>query len=326
MNKVSKRRTILEVQAEFPDVLVLKYENKKNVTVRGACGHARSTEVSSLRKGSRCGKCFGSTSKGVIDYQRQFDDILVLAVNGSRTLTVKYECGHVATTQSGHLQKGKRCAQCSHNAPKGVLEYQTEFPDLLVLKVESSFAVTVKYECGHVAKTTAGSLRAGSRCGQCHGNAPRSVLQRQAEFPDLLVLKVESASAVTVRGKCGHVWTAAASHLRAGQRCRRCANYGYNPGKLAWLYFMERPGEMQIGITNVPKKRLATHARDGWELIEMDGPHDGTAILNREAAIKKHLKTNDLLIEGTHENWPTAMWSPQSLATIEHAAQQLVAA
>ena len=268
---MNKRRTILEVQAEFPDVLVLKYENKKNVTVRGACGHARSTEVSSLRKGSRCGKCFGSTSKGVIDYQRQFDDILVLAVNGSRAITVKYQCGHVATTQSGHLQKGKRCAQCSPNAPKDVLEYQAESPDLLVLKVESSFAVTVK-------------------------------------------------------GACSHVWTAHASSLREGHRCSKCAKSGYNPSKPGWLYFMERPGEMQVGITSVPDQRQATHAREGWQLVEMDGPHDGTTILNRENAIKKHLKSNGLLIEGTQENWATAMWSPHSLAAIEQAARQLVAA
>jgi hypothetical protein len=58
----------------------------------------------------------------------------------------------------------------------------------------------------------------------------------------------------------------------------------------------------------------------------MDGPHDGTTIRNRETAIKKHLKTSGLLIDSKQENWLTPMWSPHSLAAIEQAAQQLVAA
>ena len=269
---MSKRKTILEVQAELPDVLILKYEN-------------------------------------------------------NQAATVKYGCGHVASgVTAGSLREGKRCGRCSPNTPKGLLEYQAEFDDPLVIKVEDARAVTVKYECGHVAKARASDLRRGDRCGRCSPKAPKGVLERQAEFGDVIVLKVEDSRNIVVKYECGHVATTRASHLKNGHRCGCRRPGGYKTNKPGWLYFMERPGEMQVGITNVPDRRLKEHARDGWELVEMDGPHDGTAILNRENAIKKHLKTNDLLIEGTQENWPTAMWSPQSLATIEHAAQQLVAA
>lgn len=266
-----KRKIISEVQAEIPDVLVLKYENNLAVTVKGHCGHVWTTWASSLRKGHRCAECHGNASKGVLPYQAEFHDVLVLKYENSKAVTVKGTCGHVWTAQASHLRKGKRCGKCSHNAPKGVLPYQADFPDVLVLKAEGSRAVTVK-------------------------------------------------------GACGHAWTTEAGSLRSGHRCAKCAAYGYNPDKPGFLYFMERPGEMQIGITNHFDQRLATHAREGWELIEMDGPHDGTTIRNRETAIKKHLKTSGLLIDGTHENWLTPMWSPYSLAAIEHAAQELMGA
>jgi hypothetical protein len=207
---------------------------------------------------------------------------------------------------------------------KIISEVQAEMPDVLVLKYEGSLAVTVKGQCRHVWTTQAGGLRAGQRCGKCYGNAPKGVLEYQAEMPDVLVLKYEGNLAVTVKGHCGHVWTTQAANLRVGHRCARCAVSGYKTDKPGFLYFMERPGEMQIGITNHFDQRMKRHAREGWELIEMDGPHDGTTILNRENAIKKHLKTSGLLIDGKQENWSTAMWSPYSLAAIEHAAQELL--
>ena len=268
---MSKRKTILEVQAEFPDVLVLKYENSQAVTVLGACGHTWVATARDLRKGVRCAKCYGNAPKGVLEYQAEFPDLLVLKVENAAAVTVKGACSHVWTTMASDLRKGHRCAKCSGYAPKGVLEYQAEFDDVIVLRVEGSRNITVKYECTHVAKTTADTLRKGCRCA-------------------------------------------------------KCASYGYNPGKPAWLYFMERPGEMQVGITNHPDQRLATHAREGWQLVEMDGPHCGQEIVDRETAIRKHLRENSLLIEGTRENWATAMWSPHSLAAIEQAARQLVAA
>ena len=256
------------------------------------------------------------------------DEILVLKYENAHSMTVKYECGHVGSgVEAGNLRRGHRCGQCYGSKRKTIPEVQAEMPDeILVLKYEGIQAVTVLGTCGHVRTAEWSDLREGSRCGKCYGNAPKGVLEYQAEFDDLLVLKVENTDAVTVKGACSHVWTTTASRLRKGSRCAKCASYGYNPGKPAWLYFMERPGEMQVGITNHPDQRLATHAREGWQLVEMDGPHCGQEIVDREAAIRKHLKTNNLLVEGKKENWLTSVWSPHSLAAIEDAARQLVAA
>ena len=203
---------------------------------------------------------------------------------------------------------------------KTILEVQAEFPDVLVLKYENNKNIVVRYECGHVVSgVAAGSLRAGQRCGRCSHNAPKGVLERQAEFGDVIVLKAEDRKNMIVKYECSHVAKTTASNLRKGARCGLCCPGGYKTDKPGWLYFMERPGEMQIGITNDPDDRLRRHAREGWELVDMDGPHDGTATLRRESAIKKHLRENSLLIEGTRENWLSSMWSPSSITAIEKA-------
>ena len=202
--------------------------------------------------------------KTIIEAQAEFPDVLVLKYEGSEAITVLGTCGHVWTAQAGHLRKGQRCNRCHVSAPRSVREYQAEFDDLLVVKVEDSRNVTVLGTCSHVWVAAAASLRKGKRCGQCSPSAPKSLLVYQAEFDDLLVLKAEGALAVTVKYECTHVAKTTAANLRKGQRCGRCANYGYKTDKAGFLYFMERPGEMQIGITNVPDQRLATHAREGW--------------------------------------------------------------
>ena len=69
--------------------------------------------------------------------------------------------------------------------------------------------------------------------------------------------------------KEGHTWTTS-----CGQRtdtspsgCPECAEYGFNPGKPAWFYLMERTGQQQFGITNDKKRRLDAHAAKGWRQV-----------------------------------------------------------
>jgi hypothetical protein len=82
------------------------------------------------------------------------------------------------------------------------------------------------------------------------------------------------------------------------------------------MYLMERNDDQQIGITNAPKTRLATHKRSGWLLVEILGPSDGAKVLSAESAIKQWLKGNSLQIEGTRENWKKTDLVVASLAEI----------
>jgi predicted GIY-YIG superfamily endonuclease len=86
------------------------------------------------------------------------------------------------------------------------------------------------------------------------------------------------------------------------------------------MYLMEREFDQQIGITNSPQTRIPTHERGGWSLIEMVGPADGAKVKELEAAVKQWLKTNNLRIKGTHENWRKDSLTVGSLAEIASIA------
>ncbi len=107
---------------------------------------------------------------------------------------------------------------------------------------------------------------------------------------------VMPGSAKKLRWKCpeGHSYVTTPSS-RTGPRssgCAKCANSGFNQNDKGYLYFLSHDlWEMyQIGITNVPEKRLAKHAKLGWEVVEVRGPMDGLATLNWETAILRMLK------------------------------------
>ena len=79
---------------------------------------------------------------------------------------------------------------------------------------------------------------------------------------------------------------------------------------------------LQIGITNVPEKRLQTHKKLGWEVIELRGPMDGLIAQKWETSILKMLKRNGAKLatqevagkfEGYTEAWLTASFPADSL-------------
>ena len=46
----------------------------------------------------------------------------------------------------------------------------------------------------------------------------------------------------------------------------------------------------QIGITNVPDKRLAKHKKSGWTVVDVRGPMDGLLTMNLETSLLRMLK------------------------------------
>ena len=80
---------------------------------------------------------------------------------------------------------------------------------------------------------------------------------------------------------------------------------------------MGRPGEQQFGITNDKQTRIKKHERNGWVLIEIVGPAFGQRVLTTETILKKWLKNEIGLMEGTTENWSTTSMEVQSLAELK---------
>ncbi len=127
--------------------------------------------------------------------------------------------------------------------------------------------------------------------------------------------------------KCqeGHIYSAQPnnrSYMQSG--CQVCAKFGFHSNLEGWIYFLQHPRweMLQIGITNVPDKRIQTHKKLGWEVIELRGPMDGLVAQKWETSILKMLKRNGAKLatqevagkfEGYTEAWLTASFPADSL-------------
>jgi predicted GIY-YIG superfamily endonuclease len=90
----------------------------------------------------------------------------------------------------------------------------------------------------------------------------------------------------------GHEWKAVVGSRVAGTGCPICANKGFNISEPAWVYLLEHEdwGMLQVGITNEPDNRLATHKRNGWEPLNIRGPMEGTLAQEWERSILRMLR------------------------------------
>jgi hypothetical protein len=115
---------------------------------------------------------------------------------------------------------------------------------------------------------------------------------------------------------CGYQWSARAVSRAKGTGCPKCADYGFDPAKPAWIYLMQRHGEQQIGITGNLKIRTGHHAGSGWTLVQAVGPMQGSRAFEKELLIKQWLRRTVGTLAGTTENWSTASLEVRSLGEL----------
>jgi hypothetical protein len=125
--------------------------------------------------------------------------------------------------------------------------------------------------------------------------------------------------------KCqeGHIYSAQPnnrSYMQSG--CQVCAKFGFHSNLEGWIYFLQHPRweMLQIGITNVPDKRIQTHRKLGWELLELRGPMDGHLAQQWETAILRMLKAkgaelSNSKIAGKFDGYSEA-WSKSTFEVI----------
>jgi hypothetical protein len=122
--------------------------------------------------------------------------------------------------------------------------------------------------------------------------------------------------------KCeqGHVWDAAPYSRTGGNKTGYpdCADYGFNPSEPAWFYLMGRPGEQQIGISNNLQKRVQTHEKYGWSLIESSNQSIGHDVQKTETFVKQWLRQNVEIVPGTSESWFTSSMEIASLKELKN--------
>ena len=142
-------------------------------------------------------------------------------------------------------------------------------------------------------------------------------IAKEADGWDATLILPGIAKQLDWRCKYGHRWTTS-PNIRTGHNksgCPTCSTTGFDPNADGYLYFLvHRDWEMyQIGITNVPDRRLTSHKRLGWEVLELRGPMDGHLTNQWETAILKMLKAkgadlSNIKIAGKFDGYSEA-WS-----------------
>lgn len=147
-------------------------------------------------------------------------------------------------------------------------------------------------------------------------------LAKQANGWDPSIVLPGSSKRLEWKCDCGCSWKTTPNNRTSNySNCPACCGSGYNLSNDGWMYFCRRGVELQIGITNNPLKRLNTHEKNGWTLIEIRGPGDGRVILELEKELKKFIRNKVGLIEGYYENWLSSNLNPKSLKELIEKAE-----
>lgn len=111
----------------------------------------------------------------------------------------------------------------------------------------------------------------------------------------------------------GHEWESTVSNRTHGQGCPECAEYGFNPGRPGYLYFLEHQAfsAFKIGITNVHTSRLEAFRLRGWVVVHLELFEIGAMAAEAERRIKQWWRVDLGLPRwlGASEMRETAGWT-----------------
>jgi hypothetical protein len=314
-----------------------------------------------------CPYCHGRKAwQGFNDLQATHPEIAKKLVDQSEATQVTFgselklnwicEKGHIFQARVYDMSKpGSHCPFCSGSK---VLEgfndlttthpsYSAQLIDINPREVSAGSKRVGQWRCelGHVWKSSINSRISNStNCPICSGALVLKGFNDIATSHPELVSEVDGWDPATLtRGsgrvvgwKCqyGHKWKAKPTdRTTRGSGCPTCSVFGFDPNKNGYLYFLSHPlwGLLQIGITNVPKKRLAVHKNIGWEILELRGPMDGLIARKWERAILRMLKANgaDLSnaeiagkFDGYSEAWSKATFEVNSIKELMQLTEE----
>ena len=123
----------------------------------------------------------------------------------------------------------------------------------------------------------------------------------------------------------GHEWKAVVVvRTSSNSGCPICFGTGYDSNLDGWFYLIEQKelGYLQIGISNYPEKRLKTHTKRGWQILEIRGPMDGILAREIETSVLRMLRKSGAQMvkgsshekfDGYSESWISATFQVRSI-------------
>jgi hypothetical protein len=233
---------------------------------------------------------------------------------------LKWQCnqGHQWSAVVDSRARGRSCPYCARKKVLfGFNDLATEFPDIALeadrwdpKTVVSGSHRSMNWKCskGHKYRASVQS-RTGSNKTGCPICAGKQVLagfnDLKTRYPHIALeaygwdpTQYTSGSSRKMLWRCdqGHTWKSTLSDRTGPHQsgCPSCAKAGFDPNLDGWLYFLNHPEWqlLQIGITNLPRRRIRSHQQLGWEVIEIRGPMEGHLVRDWETAILRYIRTN----------------------------------
>jgi hypothetical protein len=277
----------------------------------------------------------------------------------------KWKCskGHTwsaviaSRTSGGRKKLGNNCPTCSgKKILAGFNDLGTTHPNLAKeaygwdpRKKTKGFKGKLEWRCsvGHIytARMTDRTLHK-SNCSYCSNQKVLTGFNDLATTHPILAKqiiglnpkKLIAGSNKKVKWKCseGHNWIASI-HSRSSQSmqrgCPTCAPSGFDPNEKGYLYFLSHSKwqMLQVGITNYPEKRIKSHRKLGWKLVEIRGPMDGHLTQQWETAILRMLKAKgtDLSnskiagkFDGYSEAWSKSTFEVKSIKELMRLTEE----
>lgn len=155
----------------------------------------------------------------------------------------------------------------------------------------------VHITCGHTWLVRPYNLLYKNKCPKCYRNIKKTSKQYDSEISATDYLRLEDY--ITAKTKilhrhvtCGYEWLVRPDAILCGQGCPKCANYGFQPTKPAYLYYIYFPSLdlYKVGVTNNLKVR---HSSFGipTEMLHSEYFNTGAEALDEEKKALKQLKT-----------------------------------
>ena len=194
----------------------------------------------------------------------------------------------------------------------------------------------MRWRCslGHSWVAQIASRANGRGCPICSGNELLiGFNDLQTTHPDIALealgwspTSLTAGSETKRKWSCpnGHNYISAIKERTGGHGCPSCSVTGFDQTKDGWFYLLEHPDWelMQLGITNVPERRIAKHKKLGWVLIDLKGPMNGLSTRELETnslrylaklGAQKDLKNVAGKFDGYSESWFKSKFSVTSI-------------
>lgn len=265
-------------------------------------GHNIQIDYSNFRMGKGCAVCSGKAKKTIPELKSYF------AKEGYTLLSTTYKNAHtdldVLCPKGTHYkttwnkyEQGSRCPCCVGGVryTHAQIESMVQIENYTMRESYIKSSINLKLICpaGHNWDINLSSWNKGYRCTHCSGKKiTLDVVRTRIESENYILVSKEYKSAKTkldVICPVNHAYQVNLSDWVQGNRCPKCAKYGFQPNKPSILYYIRFDTKIgplyKIGITNLSVKERFVGEQTPYVVLQQENFQTGEDAYKKEQLI-----------------------------------------